>query len=512
MRRFALTTVLTGVLLSAGCSGSETSSGDLIGPSKATAPGLASSADVACVPVSLSNLRSQLAALATGSTLSAANKKLDDVVAFLAAHKTIDAQEKAVGLVAQITDKFYAGFLTGGTSDATKSKLATLINNLYCFTGMSSLNISPDAFGPNGKVLIVGPSSPETKVVTDSKLAGIVIPAGAAPRTVTVVFYQLPSFPGPLNTGPGQGQYPLFYEYSVSPAVAFNTSVQVGICTSGSPNLSNLVLAHNVGAGLEELEPASSTGAAYFAANLAPGCTGSDAQLIGSGGRNGTASFAFRTWMGLAHRLAPVASLLLPETLSAASSTLAACCLSGGTKTFSPFGAVDRLQRLPLSYGSTAFRYAVGAGGSQTGFEARAYPETGWTSGDAAFGSVPELAASGCSDALTSRIKTRWAPGSGEVPSHLFTRRSFYLESVPAGGVNIGVAIDNDIGAAYVNGQQVGQGFVHEGCATDDSFIYPVGAAQLRNGMNYFAIDAVDRGGATFFDVSVTANVAAAPQ
>ena len=30
--------------------------------------------------------------------------------------------------------------------------------------------------------------------------------------------------------------------------------------------------------------------------------------------------------------------------------------------------------------------------------------------------------------------------------------------------------------------------------------------------MNYFAIDAVDRGGATFFDVSVTANVAAAPQ
>jgi hypothetical protein len=137
-------------------------------------------------------------------------------------------------------------------------------------------------------------------------------------------------------------------------------------------------------------------------------------------------------------------------------------------------------------------------------FDDPAYPDSGWLTGNAAFGfsdpatNCPLITAPG-------GVKVTWPEGTD-----ILLRRPF---TVPAGttSAEVKVAVDNDI-RVFVNGTEItstggevdeGSGFVeHEGCPTADSFTFTAGGL-VHAGVNWLAILARDRGGSTYVDADV---------
>ena len=162
-----------------------------------------------------------------------------------------------------------------------------------------------------------------------------------------------------------------------------------------------------------------------------------------------------------------------------------------------------------LPYGAAAYRYKVLADTTQSsgGFESLSFDdlllENGFATGAAAFGSDTF---DGCE--LAQTVRTSW-----DVGTDLLIRKTFV---VPAGvtNVRIGMAIDNDA-QVFVNGVDITaagagpaltRGFArHGGCATPDSFVFAIPAANLRAGTNLIAVRARDRGQESFFDLRVVA-------
>jgi thrombospondin type 3 repeat protein len=153
-------------------------------------------------------------------------------------------------------------------------------------------------------------------------------------------------------------------------------------------------------------------------------------------------------------------------------------------------GRGEAADQVVIPYGATGYRYLQTAHGGAPGFEAPAFDDSDWATGDAAFG-----VGGGCP--IDSTIKTTWSPNTD-----MLLRKSFDL---PAGySVRIGVAIDNDVDV-FVNGHAVGPRFVHELCATRDSIVFLVNPAFLVPGAaNLLAVRAIDRGGLSLVDVQVT--------
>ena len=176
----------------------------------------------------------------------------------------------------------------------------------------------------------IGPSG--GTVVTPSGAAGVVFPPGALSQQVLVIVEQIeaPSTPGagPLPTT--LKQYPPYYEFTTSPAVAqFGDSVRVGVCQVTNPSdplyapeeaHDRLRLAHRVGSGIEVLE--------RVAVNDFLICTNVTASSAGAR--------ASRWQARVASAVGTVAGNLSPRSLYAAHGGL-----GGKVKSFSPFGAVD---------------------------------------------------------------------------------------------------------------------------------------------------------------------------
>jgi hypothetical protein len=175
-------------------------------------------------------------------------------------------------------------------------------------------------------------------VVTPSGAAGVQVPAGAFSQPVTVTVTQLtaPSTPGtgPLPTS--LKQYPPYYEFTTSPAVAqFGDSVRVGVCQVTNPSDPlyapeadhvRLKLAHTVGATIEILERVD--------VNDFLRCTNVTAGIRQSSG-----------WRGALASIVTKAG----NQLSPASAYAAHGGLGGKVKSFSPFGAVvDPCVGLPV--------------------------------------------------------------------------------------------------------------------------------------------------------------------
>lgn len=183
---------------------------------------------------------------------------------------------------------------------------------------------------------VIGPAG--GTLVTPSGAAGVQVPPGAFNQQVTVTITRL-SAPSTLGNGPlptTLKQYPPFYEFATSPAIAqFADSVRVGVCQvtdPGSPLYapeeahSRLQLAHTVGSAIEVLD--------RVAANDFLRCTSVVAGLSASrqSGLRGFISSGFRRVL---------------ESLGPRPAYAAHGGLGGKVKSFSPFGAVDPGQSPP---------------------------------------------------------------------------------------------------------------------------------------------------------------------
>lgn len=153
-------------------------------------------------------------------------------------------------------------------------------------------------------------------------------------------------------------------------------------------------------------------------------------------------------------------------------------------------------QETIIPYLDTDYKYKVVAFGGEAGFEALSYDDSAWSTGDAGFGSI-----GGCDLNNATYIKTDWALGTD-----ILLRKEFNL---PAGAtnLNVGVAIDNDV-QVFLNGQDISGGLrIHDGCPSRDSFVFSAPDGILEAGTNLLAVRGHDRGGSSYLDVQVTADV-----
>ena len=185
-----------------------------------------------------------------------------------------------------------------------------------------------------------------------------------------------------------------------------------------------------------------------------------------------------------------------------------------------PAGAADpgftpnTLELLP--YGASGYRFLEIASDSQPpqGFSMPSFNDSGWNGGRAAFGSV------GKNCPLTERPYFYCTPPSSELQRtvNTFWRKETKLDArkeinVPEGAsdIRILVAVDNDITAVYFNGTVLPGQFSHEGAPERDSYRFAVPSGLVHPGRNLVAFVARDRGGSSFFDASVLAELPAGP-
>jgi hypothetical protein len=231
------------------------------------------------------------------------------------------AQSEAFDIIDQTLTAFRAGQLTGGTSAQTQAKVITLVNGIFCVAGIPS-TLPAGALDPDGAAQVLTPSSPTTTVVTGTQFAGVTVNAGSVPQTTLLTIVRLPDSPGPLLTS--LDQYPLFYEFTTTPAVTFNQNVILGVCQPNNlsvPDPTRLRVAHNVAPftpGSIEILPL--VPAPFLNCTLAQ---------LGMGPVN--------RWFGSLFRA------ISPTPLFAMVGTTG---LGGTARKFSPFGAVDTLARV----------------------------------------------------------------------------------------------------------------------------------------------------------------------
>ena len=147
-----------------------------------------------------------------------------------------------------------------------------------------------------------------------------------------------------------------------------------------------------------------------------------------------------------------------------------------------------------IPYRATGYKFSVVPFGAGGGFEQPGFDDSGFSTGDAGFGTPSGF----CALNNPTDVKTTWP-----LNTDILLRKEFNL---PAGATNleVGMAIDNDV-LVFLNGQDISGGLrVHEGCATLDSFIFSAPNNILIVGTNLLAIRGRDRGGLSYLDVKVT--------
>jgi len=240
------------------------------------------------------------------------------------------AQKLVLGFIAFVLKKYWAGALNGGFSSTTQQQVVDLVNGLLCWIGLPQ-NFTLASLGSDGTAAVITPTTPDTTIVTGSKLAGTQVDSGSVTQPVLLTIKRLPDTPGPLLTQ--LDQYPLYYQFTVTPDTgSFTIPVTIGMClaTNVTPpsDVGRLRVAHNV---------APDTAGSIQILPLVPApfvdCT--NATVTGMRSSNPLANLALGAWRAARHA---VVSLLSPEPLEAAAGGI------GGTvKNFSPFGLVDTL-------------------------------------------------------------------------------------------------------------------------------------------------------------------------
>ena len=151
--------------------------------------------------------------------------------------------------------------------------------------------IAPDLDDPDAAfVMCIG--SEGCRVITETKFAGVVFPAGALPGTHFVSIRRLGNDPGPFDDfgfPVGEGSFPLFYDFSITPETGFGPGVVGGVCVVDPPDpfappdpvVGRLRLAHLVdgtaGPEVEILPLANADFLDCTGASTSPALTGLDA-------------------------------------------------------------------------------------------------------------------------------------------------------------------------------------------------------------------------------------------
>ncbi len=144
-----------------------------------------------------------------------------------------------------------------------------------------------------------------------------------------------------------------------------------------------------------------------------------------------------------------------------------------------------------VSYEAEGWKDEQVTQGGGSGFEAPAFDDASWADGTGAFAS-----GGGCAVQNDGSPHTSWS-----INTDMLVRRHIAL-SPGTTGVQVWVAIDNDIIAIYWNGTQIGGPSTHENCPTLDSRAFSV-SASLVTADNVLAIRARDRGVESYFDARV---------
>ncbi|HTR19327.1 MAG TPA: hypothetical protein VMH88_00620 [Gemmatimonadales bacterium] len=408
------------------------------------------------------------------------------------------AQKLATDFVTFTLNQYNKDRLIGDQSPATQAGVQSLINLLFQYVGLGAAPIPPGALGPDGAVAVV--DSGGGSVVTGDKFAGVTIPAGALSQPTIVTLARNQNQDNPLPTS--LDQFPLFYDFKTFPEVpVLGQPAVVGVCVLDAyipeGRAPYLRLAHPSHADPSTLEILPLADASFL------DCTNAGQ---GFGARKGPVEYLASAGKRMAGDLLWV-MLGAPRDLQASGSRRLHMPggLGGRTSSFSPFGAVDFDSTL-VPYGASGFRYTqVDPTNSGGGFEQPGYDDSEWPQGDAAFGSGSVEGGQVCP--LDGNKHTTWS-----IDTDLLLRRSFTLPG-GAGSVKVAVAIDNDV-QVFVNGVDVtasagsanySGGFQrHEGCATEDSFVFTVPDNVVHAGSNVLAIRARDRGVISYVDVRVS--------
>ena len=259
----------------------------------------------------------------------------------IASGRTTDAQASIVAFVKTLLDAQQGGGLqdpNGAQPPTIADALRDLVNSVSQFGGLPPPLPASNPFAGDGAVAVVGPAG--GTVVSSSGFGGVGIPAGALPADVIMVVARLPN---PVTPGAGPlpttlTQYPLFYDFSTTPAVAqFAVPVTVGICQLevGEPFApptqavaDRLQLAHPNPASPATVQLLERTPAGFIHCNgitlSAAGLEAPDRSL-GARALGLLAAGGSRVW-----------SLLRPSVAYAVHGGL-----GGKTTSFSPFAAVD---------------------------------------------------------------------------------------------------------------------------------------------------------------------------
>ncbi|HEU4700417.1 MAG TPA: hypothetical protein VFS40_14630 [Gemmatimonadales bacterium] len=305
----------------------------------------------------LTCLKSQAGDLFLAGNVTAARSKLDAIDGSLKKGKTANARDQAFDLIRFTLDRLQTTNLRGGLADETQTAVTVFVSGVYSLVGLPAPVIPPGALGPDGAAAVILPTTPDTAVVTGTKHGGIFIPTGSVtqPSLITIAPLPTPAVPlsGPLATP--FDQYPLFYDFTVSPAAPpgvpdFQKAVTVAIChldvgdgpyaPADQATEARLRIAHNV------VDPQTNqVGAEVLPLAAGPflDCSTLDSSTLPPSpptfraGRH--ASLLRSGWDALERRLTPALELLLPAEAHA--SAFGLCCLGGSTTKLSPFGAVD---------------------------------------------------------------------------------------------------------------------------------------------------------------------------
>jgi len=144
-----------------------------------------------------------------------------------------------------------------------------------------------------------------------------------------------------------------------------------------------------------------------------------------------------------------------------------------------------------IPYLDTGYKYKVVAFDEGAGFEQPGFDDSGFSVGDASFGTR----------SCSLNAKTYWSPNTD-----ILLRKEFNLSS-GATNLKVSVVIDNDI-QVFINGHDISGGLqVREGCAVQDSFIFNASDDILKTGDNLLAVRGRDRGEINYVDVQVSADI-----
>jgi hypothetical protein len=149
-----------------------------------------------------------------------------------------------------------------------------------------------------------------------------------------------------------------------------------------------------------------------------------------------------------------------------------------------------------LSYEDTGYKFEIIPPGESppTDFEEPGFDDSAFNKGDGAFGS-------GGSCPLQETVATDWP-----TDSELLIRRGV---QIPDGATNVRimVSVDNDFVEGFFNGVSIAQDITHEDCPIRDEFRLDVPQELIKPGPNLLAFHLRDRGGQSFFDARVLAEL-----